>query len=164
VPAIGHGGLVRFAPECIEELQMLAELAGDIDFIPAEALISKPGIVAVYQLLRKRNGRAVEPIGAVEIATAAQSEDPDAKSAIAHFSRWLGRFAGDIALTFGALGGVYIGGSVTTNIDTLLELDALKKAFKSKGRMTDYLATIPLYIIRTPNVGLEGAAIAARPS
>jgi glucokinase len=62
VPAIGHGGLVRFAPECIEELQMLAELAGDKDFIPAEALISKPGIVAVYQLLRKRNGRAVEPI------------------------------------------------------------------------------------------------------
>jgi glucokinase len=79
VPAIGHGGLVRFAPECIEELQMLGELAGDIDFIPAEALISKPGIVAVYQLLRKRNGRAVEPISAVEIATAAQSEDPDAK-------------------------------------------------------------------------------------
>jgi glucokinase len=30
--------------------------------------------------------------------------------------------------------------------------------------MTDYLATIPLYIIRTPNDGLKGAAIAARPS
>jgi len=152
---------VGFAPETIAEFELVQSLAGDMEFAPAEALISTSGIVSVYQLLRKQNGRAVEAVTSADVAAAALG-DAVARRAIDLFSIWLGRFAGDVALTVGARGGVFIVGSVATNIAPALHTGAFRAAFEKKGRMSAYLSEIPVHVIRTPNAGLKGAAVAAR--
>lgn len=162
IPVSGLGGLVGFAPETIAEFELVQSLAGDMEFVPAEALISTSGIVSVYQLLRKQNGRAVEAVTSADVAAAAALGDADARRAIDLFSIWLGRFAGDVALTVGARGGVFIGGSVATNIAPALQAGAFRAAFEKKGRMSAYLSEIQVHVIRTPNAGLKGAAVAAR--
>jgi glucokinase len=69
----------------------------------------------------------------------------------------LGRFGGDLALTTGALGGVYIaGGIVPRFFNTFLE-STFREKFEDKGRFTDYVKEIPVFLITYPYAGLLGA-------
>ncbi|WP_246225974.1 glucokinase [Chelativorans xinjiangense] len=66
-------------------------------------------------------------------------EDPLAELALQLFVKWLGRFAGDVALLYGAGGGVYLGGGIVPRILDLLATDAFRGAFLSKGRLFSFL-------------------------
>lgn len=83
-----------------------------------------------------------------------------AEEALALFVEWLGRFAGDMALAFGARGGVYLGGGIAPKIIPALEMDGFRKAFEAKGRLSSFLKTVPVHVIKATDAGLRGAAIA----
>ena len=78
------------------------------------------------------------------------------------FITWLGRFAGDAALLFGARGGVYLGGGIAPKIASALSSGAFRAAFEQKGRMAAYLAPIPVYVILAGFATLKGAAAALK--
>jgi glucokinase len=90
--------------------------------------------------------------------------DAVAGHALGLFTAWLGRFAGNIALAFGARGGVYIGGGIAPKITAALSAGSFRAAFEQKGRMSDYLAPIPIYVILAEFATLKGAASALRAS
>lgn len=93
---------------------------------------------------------------------ALQGSDPHAQEAVRMFTAWLGRFAGDVALIYGALGGVFIAGGVVPNLLPKFEADRFLSAFADKGRMHGLLERIPVYIVTDDHAGLLGAAVAAR--
>mgnify|MGYP003344790113 CR=1 FL=1 len=92
----------------------------------------------------------------------ASQDDPVCKKTLEVFCGVLGNFAGNLCLTLGATGGIYIGGGVIQKIrdagqfDTEIFLDRVRL----KGRLSEWLNKIPAYFIKTPYSGLIGAAAA----
>jgi glucokinase len=74
----------------------------------------------------------------------------------------LGAFAGDVALTFGARGGLYIGGGIVPRFVDHLTRSAFRERFTSKGRMQPYLESIPTRVILHPNPAFVGLMSLAR--
>ncbi|MGB9143255.1 MAG: glucokinase [Aestuariivirga sp.] len=84
--------------------------------------------------------------------------DPLARKSAELFVEWLGRFAGNAALMFGARGGVYIAGGIAPRILDALIAGRFRLGFESKGRMADYMKSVPAYVILIDDAGLKGAA------
>jgi glucokinase len=156
-----EGGHMTFAVESKEELALLNGVAENMGHLSVERLISGPGLVRIYQLLGDMRGSAARPCSAAEIVEHALSRaDPLAADALGYFAIWLGRFAGDVALVLGARGGVYLGGGIAPKILDALTSGAFRSAFQAKGRLSSFLAPIPVYVIIATDAGLRGAAAA----
>jgi glucokinase len=77
------------------------------------------------------------------------------------FCAFLGTVAGNLALTLGAYGGMYIGGGIVPRLGDAFRRSAFGQRFESKGRFAQGLAEIPVYVIKaTQSPALRGAAIA----
>ncbi|WP_159592400.1 glucokinase [Chelativorans xinjiangense] len=156
-----EGGHVSFPVESGEELEIVEQIRAGEGHLSAERLISGPGLSRLYAALAKKRGRHVEPRSVQEIVERGLAkEDPLAELALQLFVKWLGRFAGDVALLYGAGGGVYLGGGIAPRILDLLATDAFRGAFLSKGRLFSFLERLPVQVIKSQDAGLRGAAVA----
>ena len=79
-------------------------------------------------------------------------------SAVRIFSALLGAFAGNLALVYGARGGIYVTGGVGRQLGPLFDRDAFRRRFTDKGRMSAYLDPIPTRLVKRDETGLLGAA------
>ena len=70
----------------------------------------------------------------------------------------LGSFAGNVALTLGARGGVFIGGGIVPRIEERFFASSFRQRFEAKGRMSAYLQAIPTVLITDTLAALTGAA------
>ncbi len=135
-----------------------AMLARDRGRVSWERVLSGPGIEAIFRTCEREDGRAPSGADAATVAARAGDGDPVARAAIATFGALLGAYAGDLALIFGARGGVFIGGGIVPTLADLVVPGPLRARFESKGRFRDYLRAIPVAIIMHPYPGLVGAA------
>jgi glucokinase len=155
----GEGGHATFAPETELERALADALhAQHGAHVSWERVLSGPGIAAIYDVVRKTQQRAPSDVDAAEIVRRAAADDPCAQTALATFGGLLGAYAGDLALIFGARGGVYIGGGIAPAIADALTLGPLRARFEAKGRFADYLRAVPTAIVMRPHPGLIGAA------
>ena len=76
------------------------------------------------------------------------------------FCAFLGSFAGNVALTLGARGGVYIGGGIVPRLGDRFFASAFRRRFEAKGRFEPYLRGIPTSLITDTLAALTGAALA----
>ena len=74
------------------------------------------------------------------------------------FCDMLGRVAGDLALTLGARGGVYIAGGIVPKLCDFVSQSNFRTRFQAKGRLSPYLAAIPTYVVLHPFPALIGAS------
>jgi glucokinase len=82
-----------------------------------------------------------------------------ANEAIDLFCGFLGSAAGDLALTIGSLGGVYIGGGIVPRLGQRFDASPFRERFESKGRFKSYLQEVPTWVIESPvSPALEGAS------
>lgn len=154
-----EGGHVTFGARNPEELELLRRIVPEPDFPGAEEVLSGRGLVALYRALSGRTEGEFRAPDIVERALA--DKDPVATQALGQFVAWLGRFAGDIALAYGARGGVYLGGGIAPNIVELMATGAFRAAFDDKGSHAAYVSAIPVHVIKTgADAGLRGAAVA----
>jgi glucokinase len=118
--------------------------------------------VALYGALAVRTGKAATLHKAPEITAAGLAhEDTAATEALELIAGWLGQLAGDLALVFGARGGVYFGGGLGSNIVPLLSTPRFKEVFAGRGDRRSYLAEIPIHVIKTgADANMRGAAVA----
>ena len=72
------------------------------------------------------------------------------------FCAFLGSFAGNVALTFSARGGVYIAGGISPRIVDFIRRSQFRARFENKGRYRDYLKPIPVYVITHPHAAFIG--------
>ncbi|MEX1107692.1 MAG: glucokinase [Dongiaceae bacterium] len=162
----GEGGHATFAAESDLERALADALRGQHGgHVSWDRVLSGPGIAAIYRVVRETQQRAPSDADAAEVVRRAGANDPCAQTALATFGGLLGAYAGDLALIFGARGGVYIGGGIAPAIVEALALGPLRARFEAKGRFADYLRAVPTAIVMRPHPGLIGAAafLAAQP-
>ena len=74
------------------------------------------------------------------------------------FCKILGDVTGDMALTLGARGGVYLCGGILPRILDLVVKSDYRQAFENKGRMGAYTSEIATWVVTAEWTGLLGAA------
>ncbi|NCF44284.1 MAG: glucokinase [Proteobacteria bacterium] len=154
-----EGGHVDFAPITSQEIAILNILLQRYSRVSYERLLSGSGIVAIYQALAELVNRDCLHHRPEEVYEAAiAGTDTLAMRTMQLFCAVLGSFAGNLALTMGARGGVFIAGGIGPKIRHILEHSEFRNRFESKGRLRDFLADIPVYLITASDVGLQGAA------
>ncbi|HXH01859.1 MAG TPA: glucokinase [Candidatus Competibacteraceae bacterium] len=159
-PLAGEGGHVSFAPADARELEILRLLWRQHPHVSAERLISGGmGLQNLYATLAELNGVAAEPLDPVSIvARGVDGSDALCGEVLDTLCAMLGSVAGDLALTLGARGGVYIGGGIVPRLGARFDRSAFRTRFEAKGRFRDYLATIPCYVITAATPTLLGVA------
>lgn len=163
VAVSGEGGHLTLAAENERELALIERMRKGLDRLSAERALSGPGLAELHQAIAASRGLSEEPLEPVDVERRALSgQDEIAEEALDVFVSWLGRFAGDVALVFGARGGLYLGGGIAPKLLSRLERDDFRAGFERKGRMTPFVAPIPIYVILAAYPALVGAAVGLR--
>jgi len=158
VAITGDGGHADLAPVDDEELEIWQRLRRAHGRLSAESVLSGPGLERLHAAIAGKH------LSAPEIDAAAWRGEPDAVRTHAVFTRWLGRFAGNIALIAGARGGVYLAGGILPRWSGRFDVDAFRQAFEDKPPYQEWLRAIPSYIVTHPQPGLLGLAVLAEAS
>jgi glucokinase len=155
----GEGGHVTLAAADDTEAALLAWLRSRHGHVSAERVLSGPGLVNLYEAVCAVNGVAAQALTPAEVADrGAQPGDAACAAALAHFAAFLGNVAGNLALTLGARGGVYVGGGIVPRLGAAFDGARFAERFLGKGRFADYLDPVPCWLIVAGQPALAGAA------
>ncbi|MEM9440374.1 MAG: glucokinase [Pseudomonadota bacterium] len=161
-PMATEGGHVAFAPRDDVEASVLALLRSRYGHVSNERLLSGPGLANFAKALANLADRELPISSPADVVARADSEAcPICIDAIQRFCSLLGAAAGDLALTYGARGGVYLTGGMMSHLGRHFDADRVIEAFVDKGRFKSYLEAIPLFRVLRTDTGLIGAAAAA---
>lgn len=157
-----EGGHATFAPSDDIEREIVRVLLERFEHISNERLICGDGLRNIHWALSRIAGVEPEVLKAAEVSRRALArEDKLATEALEVFSRALGAFAGNVVLTMGARGGVYLAGGMLPAIETTFDRDAFRARFESKGRFRAYMERVPAWMMIDPFAALIGAAALA---
>ncbi|WP_300450983.1 glucokinase [Accumulibacter sp.] len=155
----GEGGHCSLAPGNRRESEILALAWREFEHVSAERLLSGSGLPLLHRLVGEVDGWHAAPLSTAEIvARAVAGEDLHCRAVVDTFCAMLGSLAGNLALTLGARGGVYIGGGIIPRLGGVFDRSAFRTRFEAKGRFAAYLTTIPTYLMLCPTPALLGAA------
>lgn len=155
----GEGGHVSLPPSDAMEDRILVILRKRFGHVSAERVLSGAGLVNLYQALCEIDGVAAAPLTPADVTDhAMRGTDPVCMKAFGHFCEMLGTVAGDLALTLGATGGVYIAGGILLRFKEAFAASGFRARFESKGRFRDWLRTVPTPLILEESPALLGLA------
>ena len=157
VVLVTEGGHVTLAPADAEESRLLDQLRTSFGHVSAERVLSGPGLVNLYRAIATLEGGEVPERSPEEITQLGLSgECPTSRRALDTFCAMLGTVAGNLALSFGAKGGVYIAGGIVPRILDRITQSSFRARFEAKGRFAGYLAAIPTSVVIHPYPALVG--------
>jgi glucokinase len=161
VPLRGEGGHVTLAASDERDSAVLQRLRSRFGHASAERAVSGPGLVNLYEATAALSGRPIETLEPSEVVARARAgNDASCVAALEMFFGFLGSTAGDLALTLGARGGVYLGGGIVRRLVPELARSTFRERFEAKGRFRGYLGAIPTFVIDSADVpaAIIGAA------
>ncbi|HEY8379934.1 MAG TPA: glucokinase, partial [Nannocystis sp.] len=165
-----EGGHCDLAPRNDTEIALLRFLLARHHRVSYERVVSGRGLHATYDFvvasglapeLPETRARidAGDP-GAVIGTHALAGDDPACVRAVEIFLDLYGAEAGNLALKVLPTGGLYVAGGIAGKLLPLLRAGRFMQAFRDKGRMSPLLADMFVAVIKNPDVGLLGAALA----
>jgi glucokinase len=143
----GEGGHMTLAAVDSREAAIIDILRRQYAHVSAERVLSGPGLVLLYDALCELAGRPATSVQPEHVTNLYPGCDPQARETVALFCAMFGTFAGSVALTYGARGGVYIMGGVIPKNFEFFRLSQFRERFEFKGRYRPYLAAIPTFIV-----------------
>lgn len=144
-----EGGHATMPAPYPEEERVIAALRQEYGHVSAERVVSGMGLTNLYRTLLTLRGEQPVSLTPEEISGKAIGGDPLCRESVQMMFGLLGTLAGNLALTAGALGGVYIAGGIIPR-DGLLDMfkeSSFRVRFEAKGRFTSYLSRIPTYVM-----------------
>lgn len=158
----GEGGHVTLSGITPRESLVVEGLAQRFGHVSAERAVSGQGLLNVCQLLCQADQVSPVPTQAAEVVEWARQGHAQAHEAVTMFSDFLATVAGNLALTLGSKGGVYIGGGIVPKLGELFDPVRFRQRFAAKGRYEDFLNAIPMWLITAEqSPALHGAASVA---
>jgi len=146
----GEGGHVTICSFDSEEMPVLQWLHESFGHVSAERVLSGPGLENLHRAICMLNDQRNATLSAQRITEAALAGSDDAcVKALNMFCSLLGNVAGNLALTLGARGGIYIGGGIVPRLGNWFAQSSFRERFESKGRFSDYLRAIPTYVVQS---------------
>ena len=160
VPLESEGGHVTYGPINDRALQIVSIMREKLEHVSYESLVSGPGVTMTYDILcRIERGQSCKLKPGEVADLAIRDECPIAVEALSIFCGALGNVAGNLALTLGARGGVFIGGGIVLKILDFFAESGFRERFEQHGRLTPYLSNIPTYVINTDYPAFSGAVV-----
>jgi len=155
----GEGGHVTLAAADEFEATVLNVVRAQFAHVSAERLLSGIGMPILHKAVAQAQGRTARDLAPDEITRGAmQDKDPDCEATLATFCAMLGTFAGNVALTVGARGGVFVAGGIGQKLGPFLKASKFRARFDAKGRFTNYMKAIATGLLIAPHAALAGAA------
>ena len=154
----GEGGHATLAPLDSREAGIIDILRRQFAHVSAERVLSGPGLVNLYDALCELAGKPAAPLTPDRITDLYPGCDPQARETVMMFCAMLGTFAGSVALTFGARGGVYIMGGIIPKILGTFMQSNFRERFEFRGRYRAYLTDIPTFVVTRTNPAFLGLA------
>jgi len=155
----GEGGHATMCPATDRESAVLARMRSHFDHVSGERVLSGPGLVNLYNTLAQLDGVPALGFTAAQITNLAiRGEDPLCVETTHLFCAMLGTVAGNLALTLGARGGVYIGGGIVPRLGQTFIESEFRKRFEAKGRLLTYLQPIPTFVVTNTLPAFLGCA------
>jgi glucokinase len=159
MPLQSEGGHVTMPAANARETAVLELMRERFDHVSAERVLSGPGLVNLYNVLCEVAKVPAAPFTPAQITDPRiGEEDAQAQEAVSMFCAMLGTMASNLALTLGALGGIYIVGGIVPKLGSTFIESEFRMRFEAKGRFRSYLKDIPTYVIMRPVPALLGAA------
>lgn len=163
-----EGGHADFAPRTELEIDLLRYLLARFGHVSYERVLSGPGLFNIYRFLKESRGIAEPPLlaerfaagddPAAVISTAALAKEAEiCCTALDLFVSIYGAEAGNMALRFKSVRGLYVGGGIAPKILDKLKDGTFMRSFIDKGRYTELLAAMPVQVVLNPQAGLRGA-------
>lgn len=155
----GEGGHATLAAVDDRESALLALLRSRFGHVSAERVLSGPGLVDLYRAVCELDGRVAQSFSPADVTDAAiAGSDQDCMNTANSFTSFLGSVAGNLTLTLGARGGLYIGGGIVPLLGEAFDAGLFRQRFEEKGRFKDYLGAVPTWIITASTPALIGAS------
>jgi glucokinase len=143
-----EGGHVSFCPANDTEIAILQFAWREFDHVSAERFLSGAGLELIYRALAHHRGVAADALDAPEVTRRGLAGTcAVCAEVIEVFCGMLGTIAGNLAVTLGAQGGVYIGGGIVPRLGERFAASCFRARFEQKGRFAAYLAQVPTYVI-----------------
>ena len=157
----GHATVPSGSPR---EDAIIENLRQRFGHVSAERVLSGQGLENLYRAIATIDSVSVPERTAAEITQAAiAGRCPASRAALDTFCAMLGDVAGNFALGFCAQGGVFIAGGIALHIRDYLPRSQFRSRFEAKGRLSEYLKTIPVYLILQDDPAFIGLrSLAAR--
>ena len=158
-PAViaGEGGHATVSAASAREDAVIDYLRGHFGHVSAERVVSGTGLENLYRAIAALDNSEAPARDAAEITKAALAGSCRTADAALHmFCALLGSFAGNIALTFDARGGVFIAGGIAPRIVEFMARSEFRRRFEDKGRLRPYLEAIPSNVIVHPAAAFIG--------
>jgi glucokinase len=157
----GEGGHASLSAADDFEAALLKQVRQQYSHVSAERLLSGIGLPLLHSAVATVLGQQASTLTSPDIVQrAVAASDPLCQRTIDSFCALLGSFAGNVALTLGARGGVYIGGGIVPRLGPLFARSRFRERFEAKGRFEGYLRAIPTALIVDTLVALTGTACA----
>ncbi len=154
-----EAGHIQLAARVGREQQVLAQWAAANTHVPYDDVLSGPGLMRLYQALCRLEGESVvHHSPAAVVAAACAGDDATAVDTLHMFCEWLGSFAGDLAMLYGATGGIYLAGGFLSHMFAFLQHSGFVSRFLDKGVMSPFLQTVPVHVVDHAQLGVIGAA------
>jgi glucokinase len=169
VPCGTEGGHADFAPRTAVEWELHEFVAKRVGgHVSCERVLSGPGIGTLYDFFVQARGIAEHAGAAWAIAAAsdrnamitelgASGGSRACAEALALFVSIYGAEAGNLALKYLAVGGVFLAGKIAASILPALE-NSFVPAFVDKGRFGPLLRSVPIAVVKSSSIGLHGSA------
>jgi glucokinase len=154
-----EGGHTSFSPRDEREIAILRYGLAQYSHLSHERLLSGPGLELIHRALRAHAGLAPQALAAPEITRRAlEGQDALCAETLQAFCAVLGNVAGNLAVTLGALGGIYIGGGIVPRLGSYFDRSPFRARFEDKGRFSDYVKGIPTYVVTAEHATFVGAS------
>ncbi len=163
-----EGGHADFGARNEDEFALFLHLRKKIGHVSYERIVSGPGLYAIFQFLVETGRASLSTHTKEEMKKRDPAEvisdwgsrglDPACCTALDWFVSAYGAEAGNLALKFFSLGGLYIGGGIAPHILEKLKKGPFLSSFLDKGRFASLLASIPIWVVLNDDTALLGAA------
>lgn len=154
-PVASEGGHAAFAPFDAESLALWQVLGGPARRVTTDEVLSGRGLLACHRALALDGEAQLD--SPIAVTARAEQGDAGAMRAVQLFARCLGSFAGDLALTLLARGGVYVAGGIPPRLPPPLFDAQCLQAFHAKGVYSELAARFPVRLVLADDLGVRGA-------
>ncbi|MCK6426395.1 MAG: glucokinase [Burkholderiaceae bacterium] len=157
----GEGGHVTLAAADDFEAEILRLARREFAHVSAERFLSGTGLPTLHRCVAEALGAPAAERSPPEILERGLAgTDAACSRTIDCFCAMLGGVAGNLALTLGARGGVFVGGGIVPRLGERFFASAFRERFEAKGRFRGYLEGVPTALITDAQAALRGAVLA----
>lgn len=165
VPLASEGGHASFSPDSQIEVELWEYLYSSMGKVEAEDVISKGGLVKIFEFMNYTNKKDLpgwfldaEDRSGIMIEKALSGEDEQAVKALDLFIDCFASEASNLALKGMTLGGIYLTGSLITQVMTAIDKQRFMDRFVHRGKLSKILAHIPVDLIIDNKCAIKGAS------